>query len=73
MEAERGELLSRAHPNIRNFVLSHGYEIRIMDPHWGAKDLVSDDHSLNPLLLSLINQTVDNGKAKMINFMVKET
>jgi hypothetical protein len=71
MEAEKGELMTRAHPLVKAFCLSHGYELQVMDPQWGAKDIVSDDHSLNPLLLSLIEQTIASTKSKRINFMVR--
>ncbi|ELT94787.1 hypothetical protein CAPTEDRAFT_208371 [Capitella teleta] len=68
MEAERGALLARGHPRVKAFALAYGYDIRIMDPHWGTRDMVSDDHSIYSLLLSLIDQSIGM-KTQTINMV----
>lgn len=71
MEAERTALIVKAYPRLKSFCLARNHELRIMDPHWGSRDMISDDHSLNAMLIKLIDQTVGEKKASMINFMVR--
>ena len=44
--------MEKVYPELRSLCALHGRELQMVDPHWGLKDDVVDDHSIMDVCLS---------------------
>ncbi|PIK39181.1 hypothetical protein BSL78_23980 [Apostichopus japonicus] len=64
MESERTVLMSKVFSKgLRQFCKEWGYELQVMDPHWGLKDVWMDNHKHADICLDLLEKckTAANG------------
>ncbi|PIK55655.1 hypothetical protein BSL78_07426 [Apostichopus japonicus] len=64
MESERTVLVSKVFSKgLRQFCKEWGYELQVMDPHWGLKDVWMDNHAHADICLDLLEKckTAANG------------
>ncbi|XP_071851838.1 NACHT domain- and WD repeat-containing protein 1-like isoform X2 [Apostichopus japonicus] len=64
MESERTILVSKVFSKgLRQFCKEWGYELQVMDPHWGLKDVWMDNHAHADICLDLLEKckTAANG------------
>lgn len=59
-EAERTVLFERVFPELRNLCVLHGRELQLIDPHWGLRDALTDDHSIPEMCLSNLHKCTED-------------
>ncbi|XP_035825261.1 uncharacterized protein LOC101859566 [Aplysia californica] len=55
-EAERSFMQEHLYPHLRTYCKERGHELRVIDLHWGFKDVLTDDHSIPELMTSYIKR-----------------
>lgn len=62
--------MERIYPELRSICALHGRELQIIDPHWGLKDYVTDDHSIPSICMSNLQKCMSD-QLQTINVVVR--
>jgi hypothetical protein len=65
---ERSRLIQVAYPDLKEYCASRGYELHIMDMHWGLADWVTDDHTGPEKAMQILEKCTEG--ARTLSFVV---
>ncbi|XP_051875820.1 NACHT and WD repeat domain-containing protein 2 [Pristis pectinata] len=66
-EHERNALMKRAYPQLYTYCKERGYDIMMVDPRWGVKNGISDNHTMAQLHLEVLKECQ---KSEGVNFIL---